>query len=61
MSDDLKQLVPTDDDLRPTVLLAMDLALGRIAILEKSMQLLHGKANPAQVLKVIDEELKRKP
>ena len=61
MSDDLRQLVPTDDELRPTVLMAMDMALGRTAILGKSMELLRGRANPAQVLKIIDEELRRKP
>lgn len=57
MNDDSKQLVLTYDEIRPIVLLAMATTSGRTAILGKAMELLRGRANPAQVLKVIDEEL----
>jgi len=55
------QLVPSKEELRPTVLMAMDMALGRTAILKKSMELLKGRANPSLVLEIIDEELRTKP
>jgi Asp-tRNA(Asn)/Glu-tRNA(Gln) amidotransferase B subunit len=56
----LRQLVPTDEELRPTILQAMDMVVGRKAILGKTMELLRGRANPTHIMKLIDEELRRR-
>lgn len=62
---DIPQAVPSDDDLRPAVLEAIHRTAARAGlrsaprsvVLGEAMRNLNGKANPTQVLKIIDEEM----